>query len=138
MRYTVTLTPDDNGTLLVSVPELPEALTFGDSRDEALLHAVDAIETALIAAMDAREEIPEPRVTGPEWVALPALTVAKLALYRAMRTDGVGKAALARRLGVSLPHIDRLLDLRHQSRLDAVERALAALDRIMTITIAAA
>ncbi|MFM8701986.1 MAG: type II toxin-antitoxin system HicB family antitoxin [Hyphomicrobiales bacterium] len=138
MRYTVTLTPDDNGTLLVSVPDLPEALTFGDSRDEALLHAVDAIETALIAAMDAREEIPEPRVTGPEWVALPALTVAKLALYRAMRADGVGKAALARRLGVSLPHIDRLLDLRHQSRLDAVERALAALDRIMTITIAAA
>lgn len=138
MRYTVTLTPDDNGTLLVSVPDLPEALTFGDSREEALLHAVDAIETALIAAMDAREEIPEPRVTGPEWVALPALTVAKLALYRAMRTDGVGKAALARRLGVSLPHIDRLLDLRHQSRLDAVERALAALDRIMTITIAAA
>jgi antitoxin HicB len=64
--------------------------------------------------------------------------VAKLALYRAMRADGVGKAALARRLGVSLPHIDRLLDLRHQSRLDAVERALAALDRIMTITIAAA
>lgn len=138
MRYTVTLTPDDNGTLLVSVPDLPEALTFGDSREEALLHAVDAIETALIAAMDAREEIPEPRVTGPEWVALPALTVAKLALYRAMRADGVGKAALARRLGVSLPHIDRLLDLRHQSRLDAVERALAALDRIMTITIAAA
>ena len=138
MRYTVTLTPDDNGTLLVSVPDLPEALTFGDSRDEALLHAVDAIETALIAAMDAREEIPEPRVTGPEWVARPALTVAKLALYRAMRADGVGKAALARRLGVSLPHIDRLLDLRHQSRLDAVERALAALDRIMTITIAAA
>jgi antitoxin HicB len=138
MRYTVTLTPDDNGTLLVSVPDLPEALTFGDSREEALLHAVDAIETALIAAMDAREDIPEPRAMGPEWVALPALTVAKLALYRAMRADGVGKAALARRLGVSLPHIDRLLDLRHQSRLDAVERALAALDRIMTITIAAA
>ena len=138
MRYTVTLTPDDNGTLLVSIPDLPEALTFGDSREEALLHAVDAIETALIAAMDAREEIPEPRASEPEWVALPALTVAKLALYRAMRADGVGKAALARRLGVSLPHIDRLLDLRHQSRLDAVERALAALDRIMTITIAAA
>ena len=44
-----------------------------------------------------------------------------------MRAEGVGKAALARRLGVALPQIDRLLDLRHASRLDAIERALAAL-----------
>ena len=138
MRYAVTLTPDDNGTLLVTVPDLPEALTFGEDRDDALARAIDAIETALMGAMGAREEIAEPSTSGPDYVTLPALTAAKIALYQAMRSEGVGKAALAKRLGVALPQIDRLLDLRHSSRLDAIERALAALGREMTIVVKAA
>ena len=138
MRYPVTLTPDDNGTLLVTVPDLPEALTFGEDRDDALARAIDAIETALMGAMGAREEIAEPTASGPDYVTLPALTSAKIALYQAMRSEGVGKAALAKRLGVALPQIDRLLDLRHSSRLDAIERALAALGREMTIVVKAA
>jgi len=55
-----------------------------------------------------------------------------------MRADGVGKAALAKRLGVALPQIDRLLDLRHASRLDAIERAFAALGRTMEVVVKAA
>ena len=138
MRFAVTLTPDDNGTLLVTVPDLPEALTFGEDRVDALARAVDAVETALMAAMAAREDIAEPRASGKEFVTLPALSSAKIALYRAMRADGVGKAALGKRLDVALPQIDRLLDLRHNSRLDAIERALAALGRSMTIVVEAA
>jgi antitoxin HicB len=51
----VELTPDDNGTLLVTVPDLPEAITFGEDREQALARAVDAIESALMGAMAARE-----------------------------------------------------------------------------------
>ena len=54
MRYAVVLTPDDNDTLLVSVPDLPEVLTFGEDREDALLRAVDAVETALMARVEAR------------------------------------------------------------------------------------
>jgi antitoxin HicB len=36
MRYAVTLGPDDNGTILVTVPDIPEAVTFGEARDNAL------------------------------------------------------------------------------------------------------
>jgi antitoxin HicB len=55
-----------------------------------------------------------------------------------MRSDGIGKAALAKRLGVALPQVDRLLDIRHSSRLDAIERAFAALNRSMAIVVKAA
>ena len=138
MRYAVTLTPDDNGTWLVTVPDLPEALTFGEDREEALARAVDAIETALMGAIAARDDIAEPKTVGELSVGLPALSAAKIALYQAMRAEKVGKAALAKRLGVALPQIDRLLDLRHASRLDAIERALAALGRSMTIVVGVA
>ena len=30
MRYAVTVTPGDNDTLLVTVPDVPEAITFGE------------------------------------------------------------------------------------------------------------
>ncbi len=138
MRYAVTLTPDNNGTILVTVPDLPEAVTFGEDRPEALARAVDAIEMALMGAMADREDILAPRASGPDIVSLSALSSAKIALYQAMRAEGLGKAALAKRLGVALPQIDRLLDLRHSSRLDAIERAFAALGRSMTIVVRAA
>lgn len=138
MRYGVVLTPDDNGTVLVSAPDLPDATTFGEDREDALARAVDAIETALMGRMVDPDVIPDPSADAPDHVELPALSVAKIALYRAMRSEGVGKAALAKRLGVALPQIDRLLDLRHQSRLDALERALAALRRTLIISVATA
>jgi antitoxin HicB len=139
LRYAVTLAPDDNGTILVTVPDLPEAVTFGKDREDALARAVDAIETALMGAMAAREDILAPKsVDGADYVALPALASAKVALYQAMRAEGVGKAALAKRLDVALPQIDRLLALRHSSRLDAIERAFAALGREMEIVVKAA
>ena len=138
MRYAVTLAPDDNGTILVTVPDIPEAVTFGEDRDDALARAVDAIVTAMMGEMAAREDAPTPQAVGAEYVMLPALSSAKIELYRAMRADGVGKAALAKRLGVALPQVDRLLDLKHGARLDAIERAFAALGRSMTIVVKAA
>ena len=138
MRYAVTLTPDDNATLLVTVPDLPEVATFGEDREDALARAVDAIESALMGVIAARENIAEPTAAGCEFITLAALSTAKVALYRAMRAEKVGKAALAKRLGAALPQIDRLLDLRHASRLNAIEAALAALGREMTIVVSAA
>jgi antitoxin HicB len=138
MRYAVKLIDDDNDTILVTVPDLPEAITFGDDRDDALARASDAIETAIMGMIAAREVIPSPKSKGRDYVALPALTCAKIELYNAMRKSKVGKAALAKRLGVALPQIDRLLDLRHQSRLDALERALDALGRSLTIVVKSA
>jgi antitoxin HicB len=138
MRYAVALTPDDNGSVLVTVPDVPEAITFGEDRDDALLRAVEAIETALMAKMEAREAIAEPKAKGLVYVDIPALSAAKIALYRAMQEQGIGKAALARRLDVALPQIDRLLNLNHHSRLDAVERALESVGRRLHIIVSAA
>jgi antitoxin HicB len=136
LRYPVKLSKDTNDTILVDVPDIPEAHTFGEDREEALLRAPDAIESALMCYVDLRRDIPVPRAGGKgPFVTLPALTEAKLALYAAMRTAKVGKAELARRLNCHLPQVDRLLDLRHNSRLDQLEAAFRALGRSLSIQV---
>jgi antitoxin HicB len=52
-----------------------------------------------------------------------------------MRAAGVRKTELGRRLGLHLQQVDRLLDLRHSSKLDQVEAALRALGKMITIEI---
>lgn len=55
------------------------------------------------------------------------LTVIKTLLHQGMRQQGIGKAELARRLGRHLPQVDRVLDVRHSSRLDRMDAALHAI-----------
>lgn len=136
MRYPVRLVHEDNGTVTAVVPDIPGARTFGDDETEALEHAVDAAETAIIALMSDRKPVPLPsRSKRRPTITLSALTVAKIALYGAMLEAGVGKAALARKLGWHLPQVDRVLDLRHASRLDQVEAALHALGRELHVEV---
>lgn len=126
LSYPVRLSDDDNGTLLVTAPDFPELATFGDGRDDAIRHAADALEEAIAARIHAREDVPEPS-RGRLRVAVPTQTALKLTLYQAMRRKHVRKAELARRLDWHPPQVDRLLDLRHASRLDQIDAAAAAL-----------
>jgi antitoxin HicB len=48
-------------------------------------------------------------------------------LKREFRAAGNRKSELARRLGVPKTSLDRLFDLRHNSRLDQIEAAFKAL-----------
>ena len=58
-RYPIVLTPDE-GTLLVTVPDIPEAITFGEDEADALARAADVIESALAGYMRDRRDIPTP------------------------------------------------------------------------------
>jgi antitoxin HicB len=135
--YPVTLTPDGD-TVLVTFADVPEAITFGADEDEALLQAVDALETALAFYIEARKPLPVPSqaVVGQPVVRPSALECAKLGVYRAMVEQGVRKAELARRLGWHMPQVDRLLDLGHASRFEHIEAAARALGRRVEITVA--
>ncbi|HKA00110.1 MAG TPA: type II toxin-antitoxin system HicB family antitoxin [Candidatus Solibacter sp.] len=136
LRYSVKLSRDTNGTILVDVPAIPEAHTFGDDREEALMRVVDAIESALMMYIEDRRPIPDSDAgSRGASVTLPALTEAKLGLYSAMRAGKIGKAELARRLSCHPPQIDRLLDLTHASRLDQLEAALRAVGKRLSVEI---
>lgn len=131
--YPLRLHKDDNGTFLVTCPDLPEVTTFGGTVEDACARGLDAVEEALAARMAGREPIPEPS-SGRYRVVLPAQTVAKVLLYRTMRSRGVSKNQLARTLKWHRPQVDRLLNLRHATRMDALESAFAALGTQMVVS----
>ncbi len=136
MRYPVELVPEDNGTITAYVADIPGCHTFGEDSSEALGRAVDAAEAMLAAMIADDENIPAPSEAGGRpTIAIPAMSVAKIALYKAMRETKVGKAELARRLGWSPALVDRVLDLNAGSNLEQVELALRAVGKQIEIQV---
>jgi antitoxin HicB len=136
--YPAILTPGPDGGFTVTFRGVPEAITEGDGREEALLRAEDALESALAMYIAAQKRLPVPSnaEAGEEIVPLSVLGMAKTALYDAMREQDVGRAELARRLRWHLPQVARVLDLRHASRIEEVETALAALGLPLIVDVA--
>jgi antitoxin HicB len=130
LGYPIELTPDDNGTVLVTCPDLPEVTTFSADEAQAPLLAANAIEEALAHRMADREEIPPASAAAGRIIAaLPALTLAKVELYRAMHAAGLSTATLADRLGMTTEAVERMLDLNQRTPLPQIERAFRALGK---------
>jgi antitoxin HicB len=138
LEYRIDLVPDDNGTLLVTCPQLPMVVTFGATEAEAIRHAVDAIETALGSMIEYGEEIPLPDGSKGVIVRLPLLVSLKVELYRALRSAGISRAELARRLDWNRESVDRLFRLDHRSRLEQIEAAFAMLGRQIDVEVRSA
>ena len=125
--------------MLVSFPDVPEALTEGPTEAEALRQARDCLIAALGGYVGERSVIPRPSPAhGPPLVALPALVAAKIALYAAMRVQGVTNTGLAVRLGLTEGAVRRLLDLDHRSHIGQVEAALHELGQSLLVATRAA
>ena len=124
----------EDGSTLVSFPDIPEALTEGATESEALTQAEDCLIAALGGYVQERHAIPQPSpAAGRVLVPLPALAAAKIALYDAMRAQGVGNTSLARRLGLTEGAVRRLIDLDHRSHIGQIETALRVLGQRLTV-----
>ena len=139
LAYPVKLDSQAEGTLFVSFPDVPEALTEGPTEREALAEAEDCLIAALGGYINDRRNIPHPSpARGCPVVILPALVAAKLALYQAMREQGVSNVALAGQLGVMEGTVRRLLDLDHRSHIGQIEAALKIFGKRLVIAARAA
>ena len=69
LRYTIILDPDSDGIYTVTVPALPGVVTQGDTIEEALAMARDAIELHLRGLLEDGEPIPT-EVHSPQLLTL--------------------------------------------------------------------
>jgi len=137
--YPYELAPQPEGGFTVLFPDVPEAITQGDTEAEAAVMAEDALVTALSFYTDKAEPLPHPSpARGRSLAYVPPLVAAKLALHDAMLAARVSNVTLARRLGTDEKTVRRLRDPLHQSRINHIDAALRALGKRMGIVIEAA
>lgn len=138
--YPCNLTPDEDGNWVVTFPDVPEAITGGDSRSQALEEAEDALATALAGYVHEKWEVPVPsiRVEGQELVAVPTVVAAKIALYSAMRAQRITKVELAERLGISESAVRKLVNPDRRSHISQIQKALRAVGHNLVIEVIAA
>lgn len=135
LAYPVALR-EHQDTILVSFPDVPEALTEGETTTEALEEAGDCLVAALGGYVQGDRGVPEPSPPhGAPVVELSPIITAKIALYKAMRDQRVDRAALAEQLGVAENTINRLLDLDHRSHIDQIADALGALGKHLVVEV---
>lgn len=136
MNYPVTIERDGD-TWMASFPDVPEALTNGDTREEALAEALDALVTAFEFYFEDSRPVPLPSTpaTGQDVVSVPPSQWAKVLLLNAMCESGVSQAELGRRLGMARQNVQRLIDLHHVTKLDQLVAAVAATGRRLDLVL---
>ena len=134
-EYAVMLTPADEGGFVVTCRDLPQLVTQGEDVADALLEAADAMDEVFAAYMQGKLAFPAPsKARRSEYrVAPPAETMAKAALYVAMREERVTNVQLAKQLGVDEKEVRRLLDPRYAYKLPRIAQAVAVLGKRLVI-----
>ena len=138
--YPCVLTTTEDGSLVATFPDVPEAITGGRDKSEALTMAEDALAAALAGYVHEKWDIPAPSeaVAGQELVSVPTVIAAKLALYAAMRSEGITKVELGRRLGISESAVRKLANPDHRSHVSQVQKALRVVGRSLRVEVTAA
>lgn len=134
-RYAVRLEPAEEGGFVVTCRDLPQLVTQGEDLANALTEAADAMDEVFAAYMHGGLTLPAPskKRKGEHVVSPPAETMAKAALYVAMKEAGISKVQLAKRLGVDEKEVRRLLDPHYGSKLPRIAQAVEALGRRLVI-----
>lgn len=130
-NYPVILEPEADGGYVVSFPDIPEALTSGANRKEALAMAVDCLAEAIAGRIDDSEDIPMPSKVAAKGlaVALPVQMALKAWLYVSMQEADMSNVALAKKIHVHEREVRRILDPHHGTKLPTIEQAFKALGK---------
>lgn len=120
---------------MVTCRDLPPLITQGEDEQDALAQAADAMDEVFATYIIEGIEFPEPsKARRREGLAAPpAGTLAKSALFVAMREAGISKLQLARQLGVDEKEVRRLLDPHYGSKLPRIAEAISLLGQRLVI-----
>jgi len=138
LAYPVILTPDkEAGGFVVTFPDIPEAITQGETVDEALAMAAEALESAMDFYFDSKRAVPMPSLAKRRQhvVALPLSVSAKVLLLNEMIRQQVRPAELARRLQTTPQEVNRLTNLHHTTKIDGIAGAMKVLGKTLEIRV---
>ena len=115
--------------------DVDSAITGGWSWAETIDMASDCLGVALgfYVTDDVVLPVPSSPVGAEVMISVGPLVAAKLAVYCAMREQGMSRALLAEKLDMDGESLRRLLDPRYRTHMTTVQRALSALGRSLVV-----
>jgi antitoxin HicB len=138
--FPASLEQDENNRIVVSFLDLPGVHTDGADMDEAILEGLDCLTSAIFFLIKDGADIPKPSEpkSNHRIFHLSAYMSAKAALYLAWKEAAITKTELAKRLGVTENEARRLLDPKHQSKIQRIDAALAILGKTLVVDVLSA
>jgi len=126
---------DPDGGFLITFPDVPEAITHGDTREEAMASAREALGLALRGIIQEGRSLPHPVAQQGVPVAVDAEDAIKIAVIEAFNEAKISKRELARRLGKTENEARRILDPDHHSKLGQLQDAMQALGKTIVVSV---
>ncbi|MGJ8524319.1 Antitoxin HicB [Halomonadaceae bacterium LMG 33818] len=135
MKYPIRVEKDSVG-YMATCRDLPTFVAAGDTVEETLRNSVEMLETTISIYIDERKTVPAASVPedGEHLVRVPTSTELKSIISDEMIAQGISNAELARRMGSHAPHIGRLLDVNHKTKMDVFDSAIESLGKQFVIT----
>ena len=135
--YPARLEEEPDGRYSVTFPDLPDAITQGEDRSDAIEMAADCLAETIGARIAERADIPVPSPVkhGQVRVVVPAHVAVKAALYVAMKQEGVSLNEMARTLDGQPIQVRRLLDPGRASSIKRIDHALSAIGRRVCVSL---
>jgi len=123
------------GNIVVTFPDVPEAVTQGRGEADARTMAEEALGLVLLSYLHRGKPLPKPRTRGRGFIdiAVAPDVAAKLAVLESFAAAGITKTELARRLGKDEKEVRRILDPKHSTKLLALTAALRALGKRLVV-----
>jgi antitoxin HicB len=128
---------DRRGVIVVSFPDVPEAITQGDDMADARAQAEEALGLALLSYPGRGLPLPKAKAKKKRltMISVAPDIAAKLAVLDAFAVAKISKSELARRMDKDEKEIRRILDPKHPTKLPAMVDALRALGKRLVIGI---
>lgn len=128
MKFPARLESDVSGAFVVTFRDIPEAVTQGSTKEEALERAADALITAMDFYQEDGRLVPEPSAPqeGEELVELPMSVVVKVQLLNQMVRRKMRPSDLAKAMEIKPQEVTRIMDLHHATKIDTLAKAFVA------------
>jgi len=135
IEYPARITKEEDGIFFVSFPDIHEAMTQGETLEEALFNASEVLTLTMEYRLDEDQKIPEPSIIKGRHIHLisPDAKVQAALLVRKARAEK-SLADLARALETSWPSVKRLENPHNSPTLKMIDKAAAALGKRLVLS----
>jgi antitoxin HicB len=134
-QYPAEFTRAEEGGYVITFPDVPEAITQGETIEQCIGEASDALEEAIIGRINMGKDIPVPsiRQRGQYFIPLAAQSAFKAALYEEIKSQELNKVQLAAWLGIDEREVRRLLNPHHASKLPRIAEVLGRVGKRIVV-----